>query len=115
MKIKISQNPKAEILVTNTFLQLLMSMSRAHYDGFCRATSKAGGLLFSWTDMMSANQEMYFQITRRDADLLSKVTEFGSWLPEVEQVEIGKFRRTLKCIIDILDDAKKADVVEMDL
>lgn len=82
MKFEIVGRPKFYFYLTKEEVDVLVSMSKAHYDGHCRAASmpKVGGFLNGWKNMVECTTEfneppLQLSASWDELDTVLKITE----------------------------------------
>jgi hypothetical protein len=90
MKIEINSQPLFKLPLSLETIELLMEMSRHHYDGVCKAASAVGGFIYGWRNSVSFVPEVPVSATWRELDTLLKICEINTALfhgqPEVRKV-----------------------------
>ena len=89
MKIQVHARPQFTIPFTPEDINLLVTLSEQHYDGYCRSISRPGpeGFLCGWkrrydcTGASSPEEPLAVEATWRQLDTLAKCLEGARWLP----------------------------------
>nr|WP_319566299.1 hypothetical protein [uncultured Rhodoferax sp.] len=80
MKIKINSQPQFMLPLTLETVDLLMEMSRHHYDGVCKSASAVGGFIYGWHNSVTFMPESHVRATWRELDTMLKICEISQLL-----------------------------------
>lgn len=75
MKIEISSRPVFSLPLPLKTVELLMTMSRHHYDGRCKSASAVGGFIYGWSNSVTFAPEGPVDATWDQLDTLLKICE----------------------------------------
>lgn len=91
------RKPQAIVVLNKEEVAQLMECSRLHYDGLCQSWSRNGGKIFGWVNEIvwkeqseEENKDISVELTFRDVDILSKITE--NFLPGREKLVMALHR-----------------------
>lgn len=82
MKIEITPRPLFELHLPIETIDLLMEMSRHHYDGVCKSASAVGGFIYGWRNSVSFVPESPVSATWRELDTMLKICENAQLLSD---------------------------------
>ncbi|WP_157979478.1 hypothetical protein [Rhodoferax ferrireducens] len=75
MRIEITSQPRFELPLSLETVDLLMEMSRHHYDFVCKQASAVGGFIYGWRNSVSFVPESPVSATWRELDTVLKICE----------------------------------------
>lgn len=75
MKIEIVSQPLFNLYLPAETIELLLTMSRHHYDGVCKDASAPGGFIYGWKNSVAFMPEEPVSANWRQLDTMLKICE----------------------------------------